>query len=176
MQILRKYIVSGPLLACAFLLLTLASSCSSSKSTASHSSRSKTAKSAPVSKQAKVISTARSYMGTPYKWGGTTRSGLDCSGLLVTSFKSAGIDLPRTSADQSKYGKKVSMYSLQPGDLLFFSAKKGRGKITHVGMVTEVRGRNEVMFIHASTSLGVVENNLHSDYYRKIFIKAQRPF
>lgn len=45
-----------------------------------------------------------------------------------------------------------------------------------MGMVTEVRGRDEVMFIHASSSLGVVEANLHADYYRKIFIKAQRPF
>lgn len=126
--------------------------------------------------QQQVIATARSFMGTPYKWGGTTRSGMDCSGLLVCSFRAAKIELPRTSADQSQYGKKVSINELQPGDLVFFSAKKGRGKISHVGMVTEVRGRQEVMFIHASSSLGVVENNLHADYYRKIFVKAQRPF
>ncbi len=126
--------------------------------------------------QQQVVSAARSYMGVPYKWGGTSRAGMDCSGLLITSFRTAQIELPRTSADQSKYGKKVSLHELQPGDLVFFAAKKGRGKITHVGLVTEVRGKKEVMFIHSSSSLGVVENNLYSDYYRKIFIKAQRPF
>lgn len=123
-----------------------------------------------------VIAAARGFMGTPYKWGGATRSGMDCSGLLVSSFRVANIELPRTSAAQSNYGKRVGLHELRPGDLVFFSARKGRGKITHVGMVTEVRGQREVIFIHASSSLGVVENNLHSDYYRKIFIKAQRPF
>ncbi len=128
------------------------------------------------SPQRKVVVTARSFTGTPYKWGGTTRAGMDCSGLLVSSFRAANINLPRTSGEQSQYGKRVSLFELQPGDLVFFAAKKGRGKITHVGMVTEVRSRDEVMFIHASSSLGVVEANLHADYYRKIFIKAQRPF
>lgn len=159
-----------------FLLAFLAfglSSCGGSKNT--HSSAKRGRSKAPA-KQQQVVETARSYIGTPYKWGGTTRAGLDCSGLLVCSFREANIKLPRTSAEQSKYGKSVSLYQLQPGDLLFFAAKKGRGKITHVGMVTEVKGRDKVMFIHASSSLGVVENNLHSDYYRKIFRKAQRPF
>lgn len=176
MQIFRKYFGAGPLVACALFLSAMVSSCSSSKPATVSKTRSQTSKAAVSNQQDKVISAARSYMGTPYKWGGTSRSGMDCSGLLVSSFKSAGITLPRTSADQSRYGKKVSLYELQPGDLVFFSAKQGRGKITHVGLVTEVRGRKDVRFIHASTSLGVVENNLHSDYYRKIFIKAQRPF
>lgn len=127
-------------------------------------------------REQEVISAARGFMGTPYKWGGTTRSGMDCSGLLVSSFRAAKIELPRTSADQSNYGKRVGLQDLRPGDLVFFAAKKGRGKISHVGMVTEVRGRKEVMFIHASTSLGVIESNLYADYYRNIFIKAQRPF
>lgn len=124
----------------------------------------------------KIIQTARSFTGTPYKWGGTTRAGMDCSGLLVISFRSAGITLPRTSAAQSKYGKNVSIHDLQPGDLVFFTAGKYSGKITHVGMVTEVKGRDNVTFIHASSSLGVIENNLFSDYYRNIFAKAVRPF
>lgn len=160
-------------------------SCSSSKKSSSrYNAPPKRHAKAPESRQPKaiespqqkVVLTARSYTGTPYKWGGTTRTGMDCSGLLVSSFRAADINLPRTSGEQSKYGKRVSLYELQPGDLVFFAAKKGRGKITHVGMVTEVRGRDEVMFIHASSSLGVVEANLHADYYRKIFIKAQRPF
>ncbi|MGK7397781.1 MAG: C40 family peptidase [Candidatus Cyclobacteriaceae bacterium M3_2C_046] len=122
-----------------------------------------------------IIQTARSFTGTPYKWGGTTRAGMDCSGLLYNSFLVAGLELPRTSGEQKKIGKNVSIYELRPGDLVFFAAGKGR-KITHVGMVTEVNNRKNVQFIHASTKLGVVENNIFSDYYRRIFVKARRPF
>lgn len=125
----------------------------------------------------KIIGAARAYTGTPYRWGGTTRAGMDCSGLLVVAFQAGGAKLPRTSLEQSKVGKSVSLYELQPGDLVFFSASKSRpGKVTHVGMVTEIRSKHDVQFIHASTKLGVVENNIYSDYYRRIFVKARRPF
>lgn len=124
-----------------------------------------------------VIRTARSFTGTPYRWGGTSRAGMDCSGLLVTSFRAADIQLPRTTSEQVRVGQGVSLYDLQPGDLVFFAAaKKQSKKITHVGMVTEVRAKHDVRFIHASTKLGVTENNIYTDYYRKIFIKARRPF
>lgn len=125
---------------------------------------------------ATVIQTARSYTGTPYRWGGTTRVGMDCSGLLCTSFQSINVTLPRTSEEQSRYGKPVKVKDLKEGDLVFFGANKNSREITHVGMVTEVINTNEVKFIHASTSLGVIENNLVSDYWQKIFIKAVRPF
>lgn len=124
----------------------------------------------------KAISTARTYTGTPYRYGGTTKRGMDCSGLLCVSYQSAGLNLPRTSNAQSKMGKLVKMNELKPGDLVFFSAKKGRKKITHVGMVTEVENRKNIRFIHSSTKLGVVENNLLSTYYKSIFVKARRPF
>ncbi len=124
-----------------------------------------------------VIRTARSFTGTPYRWGGTSRAGMDCSGLLVTSFRAVGMQLPRTTSEQVRVGQSVGLYDLQPGDLVFFAAaRKNSGKITHVGMVTEVRAKHDVRFIHASTKLGVTENNIYTDYYRKIFIKARRPF
>jgi probable lipoprotein NlpC len=123
----------------------------------------------------KVISTARSYTGTPYRYGGMSRSGIDCSGLLYLSFKSAGITLPRTAKLQSKYGKRVSIDELRPGDMVFFSAKKGRRKITHAGLVTYRRGNTLIQFIHSSTSRGVIEANLLNDYYHSIFVKARRP-
>ena len=123
-----------------------------------------------------VINTARSYTGTPYRYGGTSKRGMDCSGLLCVSYQKAGLNIPRTSAEQSKFGKPVKMNELQPGDLVFFSKKKGRKKITHVGMVTTVKKGKDIQFIHSSTKLGVVENNLLSDYYRGIFVKARRPF
>jgi cell wall-associated NlpC family hydrolase len=121
----------------------------------------------------KVIQTARSFTGTPYKYGGTTRSGMDCSGLLINSFNAVSIKLPRSSEDQSKVGKEVKIKELQPGDLLFFATGKKKREITHVGLVTDVR-RKDVKFIHASSSLGVVETNLFTDYYQKRFRKARR--
>ncbi|GAB3579662.1 hypothetical protein GCM10027345_19990 [Hymenobacter daeguensis] len=123
---------------------------------------------------ASVIEAARSYQGTPYLYGGTTRLGLDCSGLLQLSFAEAGVSIPRSSNEQAVWGDPVKSTDLQPGDLLFFGAAPGSRTITHVGMVT-VADEEGVDFIHASTSLGVVENSLESDYYLSRFIRAVRP-
>lgn len=123
-----------------------------------------------------IIQAARSYTGTPYKYGGTSRSGIDCSGLMLRSFESAGVPIPRTSDAQSKMGRRVSLDDLQEGDLVFFAMGKRKRKITHVGLVTDTRSRTDIRFIHASTKLGVVETNLKADYYWKRIVQARRPF
>ena len=120
-----------------------------------------------------IIQTARSYRGTPYKFGGTTRAGIDCSALLYHSFNSVNIRLPRTSEDQAKKGEKVKRRDLKVGDMVFFATGKRKRKINHAGIVTSVRGR-EVRFIHSSSSIGVTESNLSSEYYAKRFIRARR--
>jgi probable lipoprotein NlpC len=139
-------------------------------------SGSKKIQSAYQQKIRSVVATARTYTGTPYRWGGTNRKGMDCSGLLITSFRSAGLEIPRTSREQIRMGSPVKLKKLQPGDLVFFSARKSRRKVTHVGLVTEIRGSGNIQFIHASSSRGVIESNIYSTYYESRLITARRIF
>jgi cell wall-associated NlpC family hydrolase len=122
----------------------------------------------------KVITRARSYIGTPYKYGGSTVLGMDCSGLLMRSFEVIDVYIPRTAKEQSQLGKKVTMDALKPGDLVFFKTLKKQGRVTHAGLVTDTRKNGQILFIHSSSSKGVIEANLLSDYYRSTFVKARR--
>jgi cell wall-associated NlpC family hydrolase len=67
-----------------------------------------------------IIDEAKTWLGAPYLYGGTSRKGVDCSGFVQNVFKAKGIDLPRVTTDQVKKGKEVSKDQLQPGDLVFF--------------------------------------------------------
>ena len=127
---------------------------------------------------ASLIRTARTYTGTPYRSGGTTRLGMDCSGLLSTTFQEAGFDIPRTSNEQSTFGDDLRPRELRPGDLLFFATDGGTSRrISHVGLVTETPdvAVSDVLFIHASSSLGVKEDNLKIPYWQRAYVKAVRP-
>ncbi|HSF54169.1 MAG TPA: C40 family peptidase [Algoriphagus sp.] len=133
-------------------------------------------KSKKVSKESPaftVIETAKTYRGTPYKYGGTTRSGIDCSALVFHSFYSIGVNLPRRSEDQSKLGQKVNINQVQPGDLLFFATGKKKNQVTHSGIVTET-AKGDIRFIHSSTSLGVTEDFLSNRYWTNAFLFAKR--
>jgi cell wall-associated NlpC family hydrolase len=119
-----------------------------------------------------VLEEASEYLGTPYKHGGNTHSGIDCSGLTQNCYSKAGINLPRSAAEQSQYGEKIARKNLQIGDLVFFDAKSS-GKIDHVGMVTKVEG-DKVVFIHSSTSKGVRFDMLNEGYWQDKLRESRR--
>jgi probable lipoprotein NlpC len=122
-----------------------------------------------------VVQKARSYAGSPYKYGGTTSAGFDCSGLVTVAFQSVNLALPRTSYDMASVGEEIKTADIKVGDLVFFVTSKTGDRINHVGIVTEVQKNGEIRFIHASDS-GVREDNLGSKYYKSTFVKATRPF
>ncbi len=114
-----------------------------------------------------ALSWARARIGSPYQWGGTGASGFDCSGLVQVAFNRAGVDLPRTTRDQSKRGQMVRRDSIQAGDLVFFG--DGPKSINHVGIATGGGG-----FVHASSSRGVVEDSLDQNYFSRRYVFARR--
>jgi len=113
-----------------------------------------------------VIAIGKSYIGTPYRYGGVNKSGIDCSSLIQNSYKAIGINLPRTAKEQSKIGTKRGWNGIRPGDIVYFKFKEKGSRWYHSGMITSV-SEYSIKFIHASTSSGVVESELYSDYYRK---------
>ncbi|KNB62326.1 MULTISPECIES: C40 family peptidase [Chryseobacterium] len=119
-----------------------------------------------------ILTEAQTYLGTPYRYGGTTRSGIDCSAFVLSVFgAAAGLTLPRVAASQSQEGEKVEKENLQKGDLIFFS--HGR-RISHVGIVEEVTEEGEIKFIHAATSKGVMISSLNDSYWGPKFRFAKR--
>lgn len=120
-----------------------------------------------------ILSEAESYLGTPYRFGGTSRSGIDCSAFVLSVFgAAAGMDLPRVAAEQSQEGDSVERTELQKGDLVFFSHRGSR--ISHVGIVEEVTAEGEIKFIHAATSKGVMVSSLDDNYWGPKFRFAKR--
>ena len=120
-----------------------------------------------------IINTALTFSGTRYKWGGTTKKGMDCSGLLYVAFGEHDVQLPRVSYDMAEKGKRVRVNNVEKGDLLFFKTKKRGKRINHVGMVVSIKNE-EVKFIHASTSRGVIVSSLREGFWNGAFVKATR--
>ncbi|WP_224998010.1 C40 family peptidase [Cesiribacter sp. SM1] len=125
------------------------------------------------SKTAKLIAYARSFMGTPYVYGGTSPKGFDCSGYVYHIFSKFGFDINRSSRSQSIQGNKVAVEEVQPGDVLFFTGTNPEERsVGHVGIVISDPGE-PVTFIHSSSNGGVKVSELEG-YYDTRFMFAKR--
>lgn len=115
-----------------------------------------------------LVSISRQLVGSPYRFGGESPSGFDCSGLVRYIYREIGITVPHSSRLLHQQSQKVSLGSLQPGDLLFFAISKS--KISHVGIYA-----SEKQFIHApSSGKHVSIASLNNPYWKKRLIGAGR--
>lgn len=107
------------------------------------------------------------WKGVKYRMGGISKSGVDCSGFVYTTFREQfELILPRTTQLQMMAGREVQKYQLQPGDLVFF---KTDVKVRHVGIYID-----DGDFLHASTKRGVMISNLDDYYWSGRFLRARR--
>lgn len=119
-----------------------------------------------------IVQTARRFIGTDYRWGGTSpKDGFDCSGLTMTVYRLNGLDLPRNSRDQFRAGKPVARNALKAGDLVFF-ATGGTRHISHVGIYS-----GQGQFIHAPRRGKTIRSaSLTDRYYAGRYHGARRYF
>lgn len=116
-----------------------------------------------------AIDLALNNLGATYVYGATGDGGFDCSGLIYSVYKEKlGVNLPRSSSEQSGYGAQVSRNNLMPGDLVFFNTSGGG--VSHVGIYM---GNDN--FVHASSGQGkVMVSSLSEDYYNSRYVNATR--
>lgn len=119
-----------------------------------------------------MINNAMSFVGVRYHGGGTTKAGMDCSGMVTAVCNMFDISIPRSSNEMSKVGKKLEKDEIKKGDLVFFKTN-GKNIINHVGMVIDVIG-DEIKFVHSSSSKGVMVSSTKEAYYSRTFAQANR--
>lgn len=120
-----------------------------------------------------IVTKAMTFSGTRYKFGGTTKKGMDCSGLVYIALKENDIPFPRVSHQMANEGKRIKLKHVEKGDLLFFKTSKSGKRINHVGLVVDVDG-DDIRFIHSTSSRGVIVSSLREGFWNHSFIKATR--
>ncbi|ODA32256.1 hypothetical protein A8L45_13775 [Veronia pacifica] len=119
--------------------------------------------------KARLETLFKEWKGTPYKWGGNSKRGIDCSAFTQISYKQIfSMHLPRTTRYQVSYGKRISLSEIDTGDLIFFKTRRDG---YHVGIYID-----ENSFVHASTSKGVTISKLDSPYWTRAFWQVRRYF
>lgn len=118
-----------------------------------------------------ILNVASESLGSPYRGGGSTPAGFDCSGFVKYTMDQFDIALPRNSAEMAKTGKRILKKDAKPGDLIFFNTNGSN--ISHVGIVTENMD-GEIKFIHSSTTRGVVYSSTSDGYYARTFVCVNR--
>ena len=118
------------------------------------------------------VKKCKKYMGTPYKYGGNDKNGIDCSGLVYNNLRELNVVFPRISHQQAAVFKEVKVNKARKGDLIYFVTAGDR--INHTGVVISKKG-SDIRFIHASTSKGVRIDDLNSEYWKQKFVKVTRP-
>ncbi len=149
------------------LLILGGASCRSRKAVSTaHRTEKKELSDLPVQKS--LRKEVELWLGTPYRYGGNTRKGVDCSGFVNAVYLSVyHIQLPRTSKDIYARCKKISRGDLKEGDLVFFDYE-GKG-VSHVGLYL-----SNGQYVHASTSKGVVISELDNAFSKKKYVGAGR--
>lgn len=118
----------------------------------------------------KLYIEAAEWIGVPYRGGGETKRGTDCSGLTCHLYKKVyNTRIPRNTEGQRQSSSKVSRHNLREGDLVFFTSRNSKRKVAHAGIYLK-NGK----FIHASTSRGVIVSRLDEQYYRTHWLSGGR--
>ncbi len=126
----------------------------------------------------KIVSIAKNYLGTTYKWGSINPDkGFDCSGFVYKVMLEAAVEVPRVSRSYASFGKAVAKEDAQKGDVIVFTGSDYSKKtIGHVGIIISEKGE-EIAFIHASSAKsrsGVVISSLNSLNYKKRFVTIRK--
>lgn len=161
------YIFISSLLLLSFALLT---GCGTPRQSTNSPATSHYDKKLTSAQEGELVQEAKKWLGTKYRYGGHSRSGTDCSGMVMEVYrKVCDVKLPRSSREQCDFCKKIKRDELRRGDLVFFSTGKGKSTVSHVGLYI---GDGEI--IHASSSRGVIVSRLDERYFQRAYHSSGR--